>query len=58
MTYFYECRSCGHTLEGEQKITDVAWVECPKCERPALQRLITNGTFILKGEGWEKKGGY
>lgn len=56
MTYYYECKACGATLSAQQRITDPALEDCPKCERPALQRLIVGGAFILKGDGWAKDG--
>lgn len=57
LTFYYECRACGATMSAQQKITDVALVDCPRCEKPALRRLIVRGAdFILKGSGWEKDG--
>ena len=56
ITYTYECQSCKAVCTAQQKITDVAWEKCPRCEKPALRRLITNGAFILKGDCWEKDG--
>lgn len=54
LTFTYECKSCGATMSAQQKITDLALSDCPKCGRPALQRLIVNGNFILKGKCWER----
>lgn len=57
MTYSYECASCGETLSAEQRITDAPLEDCPRCERPALRRLITRASdFILRGDGWAKDG--
>lgn len=56
MTYTYECKSCGAVCSAQQRITEPALEECPKCGKPSLQRLITNGNFILKGGGWYADG--
>ena len=58
MTYEYECTACSHTWEEDQKITAPAVCECPKCKRQTAKRLISSGSFILKGEKWESKDGY
>lgn len=58
MTYTYKCEACGAVCTAQQRITAPALEDCPKCTKPALRRLITNGNFILNGSGWEKKGGY
>lgn len=59
MTYEYECESCGHQWEVEQKITEPPLAECPMCHQEAAKRLISGGTgFSLRGEGWFKTGGY
>lgn len=59
MTYEYECQSCGHHWEAEQRITEEPVRDCPKCGEPKAKRLIS-GTpaHILKGDGWFKTGGY
>lgn len=50
-TYEYLCEACGHTFEVNQKITEEALKNCPKCEG-VVKRLISGGNFILKGSGW------
>ena len=50
--YEYGCRSCGHTLEALQKISDKALRKCPECGKPALKRLMSAPAFRLKGGGW------
>jgi putative FmdB family regulatory protein len=50
--YEYECRACGHTLEAVQKMTDQPLVDCPGCQKPDLQKLISAAGFQLKGTGW------
>jgi len=57
MTYEYECESCKHTWECEQKITEEPIKKCPKCKKKKAKRLISNGNgFQLKGGGWAKSG--
>ncbi len=50
--YEYRCQSCGHELEKLQKIADPPLVDCPECEQPKLQKLISAAGFRLKGGGW------
>jgi putative FmdB family regulatory protein len=50
--YEYECRECGHRLEKLQRIADDPLTDCPSCEAPALQRLVSAAAFRLKGSGW------
>jgi putative FmdB family regulatory protein len=50
--YEYRCQSCGHELEKLQKISDPPLVDCPECEQPKLQKLISAAGFRLKGGGW------
>ena len=50
--YEYGCKSCGHTLDALQKMSDDPLVDCPACGAPALKRLISAPRFRLKGEGW------
>ncbi len=60
-TYEYKC-TFGHEFEEVQKITDDALTVCPVkishdhvCEAE-VRRLISGGSFILKGSGWAKDG--
>ena len=59
--YEYQCESCGFDLEKLQRINDEPLLECPKCGKPALRRLVSAAGFRLKGAGWYetdfKKGG-
>ncbi len=50
--YEYECRHCGHKLEVVQKMNDQPLVDCPDCQKPGLQKLISAAGFQLKGTGW------
>jgi putative FmdB family regulatory protein len=54
--YEYQCQSCGKELEVTQRITEAPLVECPACQKPSLQRLISSTSFQLKGGGWYKDG--
>lgn len=50
--YEYACKSCDHTLDALQKMSDDPLVDCPECGTPALKRLISAPRFRLKGQGW------
>ena len=50
--YEYACKSCDHTLDALQKISDDPLVDCPECGEAALKRLLSAPRFRLKGEGW------
>lgn len=51
-TYEYRCDACGNEWEIEQRITEDAIRDCPKCGKPKATRLVGAGNFILKGGGW------
>lgn len=53
-TYEYLCRVCSHHFEKEQSIKEKPHAECPKCLVTCDNRLISGGSFILKGDGWAK----
>jgi putative FmdB family regulatory protein len=53
-TYEYQCQACSHEMEAFQSIKDAPLKECPKCHELKLERLISGGTFHLKGGGWYK----
>ncbi|NIW86595.1 MAG: zinc ribbon domain-containing protein [Gammaproteobacteria bacterium] len=50
--YEYECGECGHRLEALQKISELPLKDCPECQQPALEKLISPAAFHLKGTGW------
>jgi len=50
--YEYACKSCDHTLDALQKMSDDLLVDCPECAEPELRRLISAPRFRLKGQGW------
>ena len=52
-TYDYTCKSCGHTLELFQQMTDKPIRKCPKCGANKLLRQIGGGAgIIFKGSGF------
>jgi putative FmdB family regulatory protein len=50
--YEYRCDDCDHQFEALQKMSDDALTDCPKCNQPALKKLLTAGGFRLSGSGW------
>ena len=51
-TYGYQCRSCEHTFDAFQSMSDEPLKTCPKCGRE-IRRLINGGTgIIFKGGGF------
>ena len=50
--YEYQCQQCGHRLEILQKMTEAPLTQCPKCDKSALEKLVSPAGFALKGSGW------
>jgi putative FmdB family regulatory protein len=51
-TYEYECKTCGHTFEVFQSMSDEPVKVCPECGK-ATRRLINGGSgIIFKGSGF------
>ena len=51
-TYEYECRSCSHSFEAFQGMSEAPLSSCPECGGP-VRRLIGGGTgIIFKGSGF------
>ena len=50
--YEYQCGACGHQMEKLQKISDDPLRDCPACNEPQLQKLVSAAAFRLKGGGW------
>ncbi|MCL2834570.1 MAG: zinc ribbon domain-containing protein [Treponema sp.] len=51
-TYEYECKSCKHTFDVFQAISDEPVKICPKCGKK-VRRLINGGSgIIFKGHGF------
>ncbi len=52
-TYDYRCRSCEHTFEHFQGISDPLLRKCPECGRRTLERLFGTGAgVVFKGSGF------
>ncbi|HPC70912.1 MAG TPA: zinc ribbon domain-containing protein [Treponema sp.] len=51
-TYEYECKTCGHSFEVFQNMSDPVLKTCPECGKE-VRRLINGGTgIIFKGSGF------
>ncbi|MDR0732338.1 MAG: zinc ribbon domain-containing protein [Treponema sp.] len=51
-TYEYECKTCGHTFDVFQNMSDEPVKVCPQCGGE-VRRLINGGTgVIFKGSGF------
>lgn len=50
--YGYQCKSCEHTFDALQKMSDDPLVDCPDCGDSSLQKLLSAPKFRLKGKGW------
>ncbi|OMH33632.1 FmdB family zinc ribbon protein [Motiliproteus sp. MSK22-1] len=50
--YEYQCDDCGHQMEVLQKISDDKLTDCPACEKPALNKMVSAAGFRLSGSGW------
>jgi putative FmdB family regulatory protein len=48
--YEYKCNKCG-VFEAMQGIREAPLRKCPTC-KGKIERLISRGSFILKGSGW------
>lgn len=57
--YEYQCSKCSTHFEVEQRITEAPLGRCiqPKCDGEA-RRVVPSTSFLLKGSGWFKSGGY
>jgi len=53
--YEYRCKECSHRFEKLMKYKDPI-PKCPKCEASQPVKLISVGSFVLKGSGWYKDG--
>lgn len=53
--YEYQCESCGLQFEMRQKFSDAPLVECKECGG-VIRKMISQGGFALKGNGWYQQG--
>ncbi len=52
-SYDYECKSCGHSFEEFQSMSEAPLLKCPSCGKRSLRRLIGGGMgIIFKGSGF------
>ncbi len=49
--YEYECEKCGQLTEVWQKFSDPPIAKCKACHGK-MKKLISQGSFHLKGTGW------
>lgn len=50
--YEYRCKECHQVFEDYvTQINDAETAICPVCDS-AAERIISNTSFVLKGEGW------
>lgn len=60
--YDANCEKCDETFEYEAPIREAGDPPppCPKCGAFETKKVfaINSGGFVLKGDGWFKKGGY
>ena len=50
--YGYHCKSCEHSFDALQKMSDPKLVDCPECGEPSLRKMLSAPKFRLKGKGW------
>ena len=50
-TYEYACRSCGHTFEIVQSMSDEPLTECPECHGE-LRKVFAPPAIAFKGSGF------
>jgi putative FmdB family regulatory protein len=50
--YEYRCSSCESEHEIMRKISSPPLVDCPKCGKATLVKMISAAGFQLKGGGW------
>jgi putative FmdB family regulatory protein len=50
--YEYRCQSCGRHMEVLQRMSEPALRVCKHCGAEALEKLVSQTSFQLKGTGW------
>lgn len=60
--YDAKCDKCEYVFEYDAPISEAGDPPppCPECghDKTTKQFVLNSGGFILKGDGWFKKGGY
>lgn len=51
--YEYQCQSCGHRFTKMQMVSADPLIDCPECDKPELQKLIS-APRVSKGDSWLK----
>ena len=54
--YEYKCEECGAKFETIQKFSDEPLDKCEECGAPSPKKLLSSGSFSLKGGGWYADG--
>lgn len=55
--YVYRCPKCKHEHEKLAKFNDPN-PTCPECGKAETEKAPARTSFVLKGGGWFKDGGY
>lgn len=55
-TYVYQCPECQVKFECVHRMSEAGPSSCQSCHAQGLVRVITQGNFVLKGEGWYNDG--
>ncbi|GAB4165016.1 MAG: zinc ribbon domain-containing protein [Rhodocyclaceae bacterium] len=50
--YEYRCTACGFKKEYLQRLSDAPLTDCPECGGATFDKLLSAGSFQLKGSGW------
>ena len=50
--YGYACKSCDHSFDALQKMSEPRLVDCPECGAASLKKQLSAPKFRLKGQGW------
>ena len=50
--YEYRCDDCGHQEEFLQRVSEPPLTQCPVCQKPTFNKLLSAAGFQLKGSGW------
>lgn len=51
----FVCTTCGESFEKWEHMDDPPPKECPSCGAAAVERLISECSFHLRGDGWPGK---
>ncbi|HSI05105.1 MAG: FmdB family zinc ribbon protein [Myxococcota bacterium] len=50
--YEYECKKCHKMTEVMQRMSDPGPAKCPHCGSKRIERVMSQTSFQLKGDGW------